>query len=295
MSEERGIGAALKAAREKKGWTTGDAGSRLRLMSRQIEAIEAEEFSRLGPPVFARGFVRNYARLLGLDPDDLLDQMTRIKTAPVQEAENLPFTPSEGFWKSPWVLGGIVAAILLIAVPVGLYLWLNSGEEEEAAPAIEKPVPPPPPPPAPVLDMPPAAPTGVPPADATSAAPQAVPAQPAPTSGTAAPATSPPAKPTASPMPAPQVQQPAPATAASAPAALRLQFDQAAWVQVRDSSGRLVHSGMNPAGSSVEVDGKAPFYLVVGNAEQVRVTYKGQAVDLKPYTAVNVARLTLNP
>jgi cytoskeleton protein RodZ len=73
-----------------------------------------------------------------------------------------------------------------------------------------------------------------------------------------------------------------------------MQFGEAAWVQIRDSSGRVVHSGMNPAGSSVEVNGKAPFYLVVGNAEHVSVNYKGQLVDLKPFTAVNVARLTLN-
>ena len=76
---------------------------------------------------------------------------------------------------------------------------------------------------------------------------------------------------------------------------LRLQFDEIAWVQVRDSSGRIVHSGLNPAASSVDINGKAPFYLVVGNAEKVRVVYKGKTVDLKPFTSVNVARLTLNP
>lgn len=76
---------------------------------------------------------------------------------------------------------------------------------------------------------------------------------------------------------------------------MRMQFDQSAWVQVRDSTGRTVHSGMNLAGSAVEVSGKAPFYLVIGNAAHVRVSYKGQPVDLTPYIDVTVARLTLNP
>ena len=270
MSEERGIGAALRAAREEKGWTAGDVGSRLRLMSRQIEAIEAEDFHKLGPPVFARGFVRNYAKLLGLDSDELLDQMTRVKTTTVQETENVPFKPSGEFWKSPWVLGGIAAVVLLIAIPVGLYLWLSSDDEKTAPPAAGQ-VQPLPPQPAPVPAAPATAPSTMPP---TPAPASSAPHVPAPT-GQAAPATS----------------APAPATTAS----LSLQFDEPAWVQVRDSSGRMVHSALNPAGSTVQVNGKAPFYLVVGNAAHVRVIYKGQQIDLTPFTSVDVARLTLNP
>lgn len=282
MSEEGlGIGARLRAAREAKGWTPQDAGSRLRLMSRQIEAIEAEDFSRLGQPVFARGFVRNYAKLLGLNPDELLDQMTTIKVPRVQETESVPFTPSQEFWKSPWVLGGIAAVILAVAVPLGLYWWLTSDEEEAPAVVAERPVPPPPPPPAPVLEGQQAETAVTPVAEQPAATPDAtVPAAPQ----TAAPA-------------APQAQAtPAVAAPAAAPATdLRLQFDEISWVQVRDSSGQIVHSGLNPAGASVDVAGKAPFYLVVGNAEKVRVLYKGKTIDLKPYTSVNVARLTLNP
>lgn len=276
MSEETpGIGANLRRAREAMGWSTRDVGSRLRLMSRQIDAIEAEDFSRLGPPVFARGFVRNYARLLGLDPDEMLEQMTRIKTPHTQEIESLPFTPRQGFWTSPVVLAGIAAVFLLIIIPAGLYLWLNS-DEEQAAPAVEQLAPPPAPPPAPQLDVQPPVPSAVAPADALPQDPAATAAaQPAPVAVPAAPSSMP---------------QATPATDAG----LRLQFDQSSWVQIRDSSGRVVHSGLNPAGSSVEVNGKAPFYLVVGNAHQVRVNYKGKPVDLTPFISVNVARLTLN-
>lgn len=272
MSEEGlGIGAALRAAREEKGWTVQDAGNRLRLMARQIEAIEAEDFSRLGQPVFARGFVRNYAKLLGLDPNELLDQMTRVKLPTVREAESVPFTPSQEFWQSPWVMGGIAAVILAVAIPLGLYWWLTSDEETQLPVVAEQTVPPPAPPPAPVVE-----------GQATEPAA----AQPAATD-------------------APQEQAAAPAQAAAQPLAgsavpapptdLRLQFDDISWVQVRDGSGRIVHSGLNPAGAVVDVEGQAPFYLVVGNAEKVHVLYKGKTIDLKPFTAVDVARLTLNP
>jgi cytoskeleton protein RodZ len=276
MSEEGlGIGAALRAAREEKGWTVNDVSSRLRLMTRQIEAIEAEDFSRLGQPVFARGFVRNYAKLLGLDPDELLDQMTRVKLPQVQHTESLPFTPSQEFWKSPWVLGGIAAVVLAVAVPLSLYWWLTSDEEEVRHQATaEQAAPPPPPPPAPVLDGQDAASMPVQPPAQAPLVPQADPA-------------------VASAQP--QVAaQPLPETAAPA-TGLRLQFDDISWVQVRDVSGRIVHSGLNPAGSSVDIEGQAPFYLVVGNAEKVHVTYRGRSIDLKPFTSVDVARLTLNP
>jgi len=287
MSEEGlGIGARLRAAREAKGWSAQEAGSRLRLMARQILAIEAEDFSRLGQPVFARGFVRNYAKLLGLDPDELLDQMTTVKTVRVQEAENLPFTPGQDFWRSPWVLGGVFAVILVVAVPLGLYWWLSSGEEAPPVPAVEKPLPPPPPP-APQVQI------------EEQQTPEA-PAAEAEPAGAAAPESAPPAAAPPPAAPAPSTAAPAPAGApaavAEAPSAdLRLQFDEVSWVQVRDSSGRIVQSGLNPAGAAVDVAGKAPFYLVVGNAEKVRVIYKGKTIDLKPFTSVDVARLTLNP
>lgn len=280
MSEEGlGIGAALRAAREEKGWTTQDVGNRLRLMVRQIEAIEAEDFSRLGQPVFARGFVRNYAKLLGLDPDELLDRMTRVKLPTVRETESVPFTPGQEFWKSPWVLGGIAAVVLAVAIPLGLYWWLTSDKVVPAPVAVEQSVPPPAPPPAPVLEGQAAASA---PEQSVTAATQASdePQAQAATQGAAA-------------QPAVAQSQ---VSAASVPATdLRLQFDDISWVQVRDSSGRIVHTGLNPAGTTVDIDGVAPFYLVVGNAAKVRVLYKGRAIDLKPFTSVDVARLTLNP
>lgn len=281
MSEDGlGIGAALRAAREEKGWTTQDVGARLRLMARQIEAIEAEDFSRLGQPVFARGFVRNYAKLLGLDPNELLDQMTRVKLPTVQETESVPFTPSQEFWQSPWVMGGFAAVILAVAIPLGLYWWLTSDEEVHAPIAAEQAVPPPAPPPAPVLEE-----------QAAESVPD--PGQPAAADAVAAQATA--GQQAQAVSPAQAVAQPASNVVSAPTTALRLQFDDISWVQVRDGSGRIVHSGLNPAGAAVDIGGQAPFYLVVGNAEKVRVLYKGKTIDLKPFTSVDVARLTLNP
>ena len=62
------VGPRLRAAREAQGLSVEEAAGRLRLMHRQIDAMEREDFESLGQPVFARGFVRNYARLLADGP-----------------------------------------------------------------------------------------------------------------------------------------------------------------------------------------------------------------------------------
>jgi cytoskeleton protein RodZ len=77
------VGQILREAREAQGMSLDDAAMRLRLMHRQIAAMEADDFESLGQPVFARGFVRNYSRLLGLVPEDLL---ARMQGAPAEQA-----------------------------------------------------------------------------------------------------------------------------------------------------------------------------------------------------------------
>lgn len=290
------VGAMLKAAREAKGWSVPDAGSRLRLMARQIEAMEADNFSSLGQTVFARGFVRNYARLLGLDAESLLAQMSPASAPAAPQVESLPFEPKAGFWTSPWVMGSIVGMVLLIALPVTLYFWLNSGEKEESAePQVEQLAPPPSPPPAPAVetspDMQPEVQLGVPARTDMQPVPAPVPAPavmlPAATSAVPAmPAVSAP----------PQAVPPAgtPLAAGAAVQSIQFKFAQPAWLQVRDGTGRMVHSALNLAGTTTEVSGVPPFALVVGNAANVQIAYKNKPVDIKPYIDVTVARFTLN-
>ena len=64
-------------------------------------------------------------------------------------------------------------------------------------------------------------------------------------------------------------------------------------VEIRDRDGRLVLSGMNPGGTVQSVSGTPPFDIVIGNAGDVRLTYKGSPVDLAPHTRQNVARFKL--
>jgi cytoskeleton protein RodZ len=70
-------------------------------------------------------------------------------------------------------------------------------------------------------------------------------------------------------------------------------FDGDAWVEVKDASGRMLHRQLDTAGSSVDIVGQPPFEFLVGNAAQVRMSYNGRPLDLKPYIDVTVARFSL--
>ena len=61
-----GCGQRLRTAREAAGLSIQDVASRLKMPVRVVESLEAEDWSRLGAPVFIRGQLRSYGRLLGL-------------------------------------------------------------------------------------------------------------------------------------------------------------------------------------------------------------------------------------
>ena len=280
MSEQvpASVGQILREAREAQGLALENAAIRLHLMQRQIEAMEADDFASLGQPVFARGFVRNYARLLGLAPEGLL---ARMEGAPAEPATVSPLpAPSSRSWlTSPWLLLLLLGVLLLGAIPVALYWWLNSDVEEPPAPAPVQhsraaPAPVPVPAaapavvPAPAMEVPLTAPPLV--------LPEAVPAEPAAV------------------LPAVPADAGAPASVpGAAKGALHLEFGADSWTEIKDASGNMLVRKLITAGSSVDVSGTPPFNLVIGNAAQAKLTYNGRPIDLKPFVDVTVARFTL--
>ncbi|MFC0269785.1 RodZ domain-containing protein [Kushneria aurantia] len=81
--------------------------------------------------------------------------------------------------------------------------------------------------------------------------------------------------------------------AANVPA-LAMTFNGQSWVDVRDANGTTVLRGLQQGGTSATIEGTPPFTLTVGNASQVALEYRGESVDLSQYTGGNnVARFTL--
>ncbi len=84
------------------------------------------------------------------------------------------------------------------------------------------------------------------------------------------------------------------APAAAAPGALSLGFKATSWVRVEDSSGKVLLSGVVQSGDHQVLVGKPPYSLFLGNAPGVSVEYRGEVVDLKPFTKSNdTARLSV--
>jgi len=285
--EQSSIGQVLRDAREAQGLSLEEAAARLRLMQRQIVAMEADEFESLGQPVFARGFVRNYSRLLGLEPETLLAKMEGAPSEPSVVSYAEPPQP-RSWLSSPWLILLLLGVLVVVTVPVTLYWWLNEGEDElvSRVQSVERvdPVPLPP------------RPVAVP---VEAAAPVAEPAPLPPVEAETPVAPAPPVAPTpAAPAPIPAAV-PGEAGAPAAPVSpvlsgvLKLEFGDEAWVEIKDASGRMLHRQLNPAGSSVSVRGQPPFDLVIGNAAQARMTYNGRPIDLKPFIGMTVARFTL--
>ena len=291
MSEaEPAVGEVLRAAREAKGWSIQEVANRLRLMNRQIDAIESNDFAALGQPVFARGFVRNYARLLGLNHEAmLLTMQEETLAAPVEVAQTLSLVMPGSWFTSRWLIGGLLALLALVVVFIGLYAWLSSDAED-----VVVSLPPPPQPLHSVAALVPAPPvveqtSDIPesPVNTAPVSESAVNAAPAPESAVNT-ASAPMAMTSPEPLPA-SITAPAPAIAR----ALRFQFDANAWVEVKDGTGSVLQRKMNRKGSILTLLGQPPFTLEVGNASKVRMTYNGRPLDLKPYSVGNVARFSL--
>ncbi|NNJ71062.1 MAG: hypothetical protein HKP10_07235 [Kiritimatiellales bacterium] len=68
------IGQKLESARQAKGVTVSEAGQATKILSKFIEAMESDDFGALSAPVYAKSFIRMYARYLGLDDRPLVEE-----------------------------------------------------------------------------------------------------------------------------------------------------------------------------------------------------------------------------
>ena len=118
----------LYAARERKGVDLYRAERDTKIRARYLGALERGDYKELPGAVYTKGFLRNYAMYLGLDPDEVLEQWRRerggVKDTPPAIVERRPITaPGKGLTFSP---GVIVAALLtVVVIAFGVYLGIQ--------------------------------------------------------------------------------------------------------------------------------------------------------------------------
>lgn len=113
-----GIGDALRAAREAQGLSLDEAAADLRARPEQLRALEEERFASFGGDVYAKGFLKNYAVELGIDPKPLLDAYRREVSG--EDAHGSGFVggvakpPKERGAPPAWMVW-LLAAVVIVA------------------------------------------------------------------------------------------------------------------------------------------------------------------------------------
>lgn len=307
-AKEQLPGAALRQAREAQGLSVAEVAEKLNLTLSAVQSLETGCYDTLPGVTFTRGYIRSYAKLLGLDENSLVQQYTETTNhVPVKPLPSLE--PQARRSGGRFLMLGF-AVVVLLATGAAYYWWqeeqasklqssdtsgaftqveveradgtlhiqslddldaqtaalavaeinltqLMPGPEEETAYSARE--------------------DGVEAGEEQPAAAEA--GQPA----TAA------ANDSAS-ATAEQATDSATSGTAESPI-LGLSFADECWIRVTDASGRELHSGLKQAGETLELTGKAPFELHLGNARGVSLTLNGQAVDFEASIRGNVARL----
>jgi len=129
-----GIGETLRAARRQQRRTLSDAAAETRVRETYLAALEEEEFSALGGDVYVKGFLRSYARYLGLDPDPLVAayrrEFERGEETPTVAPGTVPPLPVPG--ERPPQLALIAGAIVFVLVVIAIGIRNRGGDETVA-------------------------------------------------------------------------------------------------------------------------------------------------------------------
>ena len=265
-------GSKLKAERERRGLSAQKAADEMHLDRWVIDALETDDYQRIGPTVYAKGHLKKYAALLGLPAAEILagfeSRAPSRAEAPAAGPSMLLSTrdDSPSSRRLSLIQLGAGAAIALV---LGLLWWRPWHPHAKVASAA-------------------------PPAASVQAAPADKPLE----SGTLSDATAAPV--------APAVAAPAPAAdsgaamgtdAATAPtpgagrARLRLSFSADSWVDIHDASGKHTFAGNGLANSVKTLSGAAPLRVYLGFGSGVQLEINDRAVAIGPqFFAGDVAR-----
>ncbi|WP_050938044.1 cytoskeleton protein RodZ [Vibrio harveyi] len=303
-------GTILKNKRESLGMTQKHVADRLRLRVSVIEDIENNRFEEQQVTTFTRGYLRSYAKLVGLDEKIVLaalEQTSEVHVKP-QETEMQSFSRKTKHEKHNSRIMLLTWAIAIVITGISAAWWWQNQQENSLAqlssetaetehvandadidqmsadeliastPAEIAPVS--------------AAPAVVSEADTTMSVTDEGMAE-----STVTPATEAVEETAQEPVAviedAQAVEEPVTPVIPEGMTLLTMKFKADCWIQVKDANGKTLVSGTRKPGQDVELAGKAPFKVILGAPEGVTMTFASEPVDLSGYTSGKVARFTL--
>ncbi len=314
-------GDTLRQARESNGWSLAEVALKLNLTTTSLGNLEAGAFDKLPGHTFARGYIRAYAKLLGIDQAVLVQEFDQFTGTDSQGSNVHGLGRIEEPVRVSHTILRIVSLLLLIAVIGGGFVWwqdqasqrtkdltsnamehvevesadgttqIHPLDEPEDQAVVEGQAAPE----APVATEQPApetapAATAAVPTPATPAAPAHTPVAQAhtPAAPVQAPATATPAAPAA-----PAISPPTAPALIAGDGRVQITFVADCWTQVTDGNGKVLFSGLKRKGDTLDQGGKPPLTLRLGFARGAQVAYNGQPVDVAPFTSGETARLKL--
>jgi cytoskeleton protein RodZ len=276
------IGLRLRQAREQQALSVAQVGQQLKLPVAIVEAMERDDWARLGAPVYVRSYLGSYLRLVGL-PESLAEQAAQGKPTPqlvpMGSRSRMRRVLDQSLRNAVYLL---MTAVLVVPVVLVARHYQSSQPPKQLA-----------------LDTPstftPAAPVAVAPVPAplpaldAAAAPEAAAASEALAVDAA---TAPAAEPSAGPDPV--MASMAPSFKRDGQAGLVLSFREESWIEVLDADGRRVERGLVAGGDVRRYAAGQVARITLGKADAVEVSFAGKPVDLAPYRAADVARFTVS-
>jgi cytoskeleton protein RodZ len=326
--EELTAGQRLQAAREANNIERSEVARWLKLDEKFIKAIEEGDEEHLPQPVFIAGYIRNYAKLVGLSPDELVQEFTKSHGAPAPKiaklpepvpgrmgkvAESLPKRFSVAANSHPanvkWFVM-ISAAIFVVGVVSWITVFVGESESEMAALEEQQVV-------ATVSTEPTVTtPSTTDQTDTATAVDSEVTQSVASRSDTRQTKSAAVSESKASkvepkritvPLPLKKLERSDPgvvmalgeeelAAIANLPKDnIAVRFTADSWVDIRDATGKRLIRSLGVAGATKKVEGIAPFQVLIGYGPGVELSYNGEPFDFSKYQGKQeVARFTLN-
>jgi len=280
-------GAAISRARQARQLSLAEAASQLKLPRTTVEHIEADQFDRIAP-IYRRGYIVNYARLVDLDPQPLLDQMGELEPEPLRAVLPVSGNPQrfDRFLKF-----ATYALVTTMIVPPLVYFFVLGGarlfESEVAGRAADSSS----------LQTQEAQKPGYRERFADALAvqpPEATQNDASHLSASALPMN--PIR--AVPQPEPVAEMASTTADVSTPdvdplARLELVLSDDSWIEIESADGERLEFDLLRSGESRQYEGLAPFRLLLGRASAVSLSLDGQPVVFDGQHEAGVAELVI--
>ncbi|MBS4710442.1 RodZ domain-containing protein [Aeromonas caviae] len=291
-SQAVGPGQLLRNAREQLGWTREQVASRIHLRLTLIAAIEADTYDKHTSHTFIRGYLRAYAKLVGIPEETILAAYEKLGLTPPDNIDMQSFSRRSRQQANDSRLKVVTWLVILVLIGLSVAWWWQStarrsaGDDALAATEMSATVNTPESNVAPAVEVAepvlPAASDAVSTQVVVSGATATLPvvatdasaAVPTDVSGAVSTAEST----TTEPAKAPQ---------------LKMSFTADCWLDVKDANGKTLFSGLKKANDELVLEGPEPLRFIIGAPMAVNLEYQGKSFDMSRYNNGRTARFSL--